>query len=148
MAIYSVHNRPGKSAADAVFVREGFAWPAFLFTVLWCLWHRMWLTAAIVFAVLAAISIAAGLLGLNETLTSVFTLAASLVFGFEARDLQRRTLAATGYREVRLVSGGSLDDAELRYFASVPRAGALGEGFAPKLRSPESHDPLGLFGTA
>ena len=46
---YSVHAQPWHPAnavhgADrAVLVKEGFSWPAFLITLPWLIWHRMWI---------------------------------------------------------------------------------------------------------
>ena len=52
MVTYTVHERNGGSGtlaerADAiVFVKEGFAWAALVFPILWLLYHRMWLVLA------------------------------------------------------------------------------------------------------
>src|SRR5262249_8172381 len=49
MAVYTVHEPPRRNG-DAfahterfTFVRDGFAWPAFLFAPLWMLRYRLWL---------------------------------------------------------------------------------------------------------
>ena len=47
MRIYTFHMVPGATAlGDAVAVKEGFSWLAFLFDILWVLYHRLWLWAA------------------------------------------------------------------------------------------------------
>lgn len=142
MATYSVHSRPGRSEDGVVFVREGFSWPAFLFSVPWCLWHRMWVAAAVMFAVLAVISIM-----FSDASGGVLTLTSCLIFGWEASEFRRLSLSASGYRETAIVAGNSIDDAELRYFASVTGSDPAPLE-APKLRHAEGHEPLGLFGTA
>lgn len=148
MAIYSVHNRSAAPADEAIFVKEGFAWAAFVFTLLWALWHRMWIVAAIVFSITVAIAALGSWLGLGDAPVNLASLAGSLVLGFEGNDLRRWSLARQGYKELALTAGRDIDEAELRFFAAQApfRLPAL-NSVPPKLR-PEAHDPLGLFGTA
>ena len=42
MRSFAVFSRP---AGEIEVVKQGWSWPAFLFNVLWALWHRMWLLA-------------------------------------------------------------------------------------------------------
>ena len=54
MAVYVVMEPPGASrndaASGAVLVRDAFSVLAFLLPPLWLLWHRLWIEAALVFA--------------------------------------------------------------------------------------------------
>jgi hypothetical protein len=148
MAIYSVHNRPAARVDDAIFVKDGFAWAALVFTLLWTLWHRMWIVAAIVFSTTAAIAALASWLGLGDAPVNLASLAVGLILGFEGNDLRRWSLARQGYEELGLAPGHDLDEAELRFFAAqASYQPAASNPVPPKLR-PEGHDPLGLFGTA
>jgi uncharacterized protein DUF2628 len=148
MAIYSVHNRPSARADDAIFVKDGFAWPALVFTLLWALWHRMWIVAAFVFSVTAAVAAFASWLDLGDATVNLASLAVALILGFEGNDLRRWSLARQGYEELGLAPGRDLDEAELRFFAAqAPIRPAVSNAVPPKPR-PESHDPLGLFGTS
>jgi hypothetical protein len=148
MAGYVVYTRPGRKLDDVILVRDGFAWGAFVFSVVWCLWHRMWLAAAAVLFVLGMIGLAARLWGLGETAESVATLAAGLILGFEASEIRRLSLLQRGYREAGVIAARSIDEAEIRYFASAQ----FGEPPAPQSAAkppPQApHDPLGLFGSA
>jgi len=148
MAFYSVHKRDGAAAEQVIFVREGFSKGAFLLTVLWSLWHRMWLAAAILLAVSGAIALAGNLLGMNGNVTAVTGLAVNLIFGFEARDLQIRALIARGYAQIGLSHGNSLDEAEIRYFHGngqqhTPPAPRL---TVKPMSNPGAPDTLGIFG--
>ncbi len=116
MAFYSVHNREGSPADRAIFVREGFSFGAFLLTFLWALWHRMWLAAGILLAVSGAFALAGNLFGIGDGVIALAGFAMNLVFGFEARDLQIRTLIGRGYRRIGYSHGRNLDEAEFRYF--------------------------------
>ena len=61
MSVYTVHEpplRPSEAAPNPerfVFVRDGFYFWAFLFSVLWMLWHRMWLILLVYVAVVAGV---------------------------------------------------------------------------------------------
>ena len=50
MRLYTVHIRRNSEAPDheAILVRDGFSWGAFLFTLPWALWRRMWLGAFLI----------------------------------------------------------------------------------------------------
>ncbi len=46
--IYTVHVRGrGRADDDVVLVKDGFSWPAFFFSLIWALWHRLWFFALI-----------------------------------------------------------------------------------------------------
>lgn len=145
MTIYTVHRRPGEAADRARFVPDGFSFGAFVFTVFWAAWHRMWLVAALLLAIFAAIAVAGYGLGLPDIVVTLINLAVALIFGFEARDLQRRALSAVGRREVALASGRRLEEAELQYFLDEPDKPAAVAPVLVRAGGPQ-HDALGLFG--
>ena len=113
MAIYTVHRRAGDGAEeDTKLVAEGFCWPAFLFTVLWALWHRLWLAAVLFLALGAGLDFLFSALGAGDAARAVLTLAYMVLIGYSANDLRRRGLARRGYRPLGLVTGTSRDAAE------------------------------------
>jgi Protein of unknown function (DUF2628) len=122
MRLYTVHIRRTSRAPDreAVLVREGFSWGAFLFTVLWALWHRLWLAAFLL--VLAALTLDAivELSGLDPLAEAALSLAFLLYVGFAGNDWRRRRLLRRGYEETAAVAARDLTDAEQRYFAEAP----------------------------
>ena len=104
MAIYVVMEPPAANAAEAaeraVLVRDGFAFLAFLVPPLWLLWHRLWIEAAIAFAV------GVGLTALGETAGLGFTGAAlsllvSIYVGLEGQALRINALRRRGWRGSR-----------------------------------------------
>lgn len=122
MSIYTVHQPPlGSGAAAAepyrfVFVRDGFSWWAFLVTPLWMLRHRLWLALAVYLVVSAALDV-----GLRALGASVFTLVLaglliSLLAGLEAGTLRRSKLARRHWRNIGVVTGDDVEDAERRFF--------------------------------
>jgi hypothetical protein len=150
MAIYSVHSK-GDPERDAIFVRDGFSWAAFIFTVLWALWNRMWIVAVVLFAAMIGISAIGTWFGLHETAVSIINMAVGLLFGMEAQDLRRWSLARRGYHETGITAGDGLEDAELRFFLSqtserISYPPAPVPIFRPQHGS--GHEPLGLFNAA
>lgn len=102
---------------EAVFVREGFSWGAFFFSVLWALWHRMWFAALIVFAVSVALSLLTELLGVDDMVSTVIGAAFALIVAWEANDWRRRALDRRGYVNAGIVAAPDLVEAERRFFA-------------------------------
>ena len=60
MQVYTVHIHPGDAdpMENAILIREGFNFWAFLLSGLWALYHRLWLG----FFAIVAVSLASGLL--------------------------------------------------------------------------------------
>jgi hypothetical protein len=119
--VYTVHVRMWSASPDreAVFVREGFSWGAFFFSVLWALAYRMWFAALIVFALTVAISLAADFLGLDDLTSGLAGLGLALVVGWEANDWRRRALERRGFVPVGVVAAHDLAEAERRYFVKA-----------------------------
>lgn len=117
--LYTVHGRGGPWAApaDIVLVKEGFCWLAFVFTVLWSLWHRLWVFSLIVLATGVGIGLLSEALGLDAWTDFALGLAWALLVGYEANDARRRALARRGFELIGLTSGAGLADAERRHFA-------------------------------
>ena len=115
MRSYTVHAPPGEPAPERfAFVKDGFAWPAFFFTLLWILWHRMWLTliGTIIFVlVIAWIDRLAG-----DAHATIFAIAGALLIGLEGNTIRRLSLENRGWREIGGAFGRNLTEAEIRFF--------------------------------
>lgn len=122
MSVYTVHQPPLEAGAAAtepyrfVFIRDGFSWWAFLLTPLWMLRHCLWLVL-VVYLVVSA-SLEAGLRALGAPMVSLFAvgLLISLLVGLEAGTLRRFRLARRHWRNIGVVTGDDLEDAERRFF--------------------------------
>jgi hypothetical protein len=162
MSIYTVHQPPLDSGAAAaepyrfVFVRDGFSWWAFLLTPLWMLWHRLWLALAIYLLLEAALDT-----GLRSLGAPVFTLvlaglSISLLAGLEAGTLRRFKLTRRHWRNIGVVTGDDVEDAERRFFdawirqaparRAPPPPSAPTSGSAAPAPSP-SPAPSGVIGS-
>ena len=118
MRIYTVHRgiEPKPRGDDLAFVKEGFSWPVLLLPLFWPLYHGMWGVFAVVLAVIvgAEALIDAGALPAGPVAAAEVMLLVG--YAFEANNLRRWMLARRGWRQVALVSGGSLAAAERRLF--------------------------------
>jgi hypothetical protein len=169
MRVYSVHEPPTRGldplpdAERFVFVRDGFSFRAFLFAPVWMLWHRMWLVLAGYLIVSAVLESALVVVGATPADVFVVALLIALLIGLEASTLRRFTLKRRGWRNVGIVSGANLEDAERRYFeawvhelpsqralpmvpppAPPPAPGAASPAPASP-RAPQGSDVIGLF---
>lgn len=119
--IYTVHIDPSKpnSVEKAVFVREGFNFFAFIFVILWALYHRMWL-------VVLGMAIMAGLFAwveeakvLDKVSLAILQLAFQAIIGFYGNDLRRWWLSRRGYIMTDVVVSDNELRAQQRYFDRV-----------------------------
>ena len=134
MRIYTVHipaPRPGDDPAvadpveDAVAVKEGFCWPAVLFSVFWALWHRMWGVALGLAALQAAAGLGA-LAGIGNVTGAALGAGVCILIGGFANDVRRWSLTRRGYRERGIILAGGAEAAVLRYMARRDPASAGG----------------------
>jgi hypothetical protein len=118
MKLYTVHVRPGASSAyeKPVFVREGFNLYAFIFTLFWTLYHRLWLPAMGIFLLNAALMAMAKGQWFGMEGISIMQLGVNILIGFHANDWLRAKLAKRGYIMADITAGDSLLRAEQRYF--------------------------------
>ena len=146
MAVFAVFEHPDQGPERAVFVKEGFAAAALIFTVPWALWHRMWIVAALLAAAFALLYLAVQVFALSGINAALLDLAVSLLFAFEARNLWAASLRRAGYREQALVMASSLEEAELKHAFETHKPRRQ-ETSTVRMRA-DPADTLGLFGTA
>lgn len=116
--IYTVHQkREAKEPSERiVLVREGFAIWAFVFNVLWLLYHRCWHMSILYILLLIVIERGAHAVGLSHLATFVLQFGLQFWLGGVAHDCRRAALERNGYREIAVVCGESPLLAERRYF--------------------------------
>jgi hypothetical protein len=143
MAIYTVHEPPRTADGAApdperfVFVRDGFAFWAFLLTPLWMLRHRLWLVFLGYVLVMIALQVGLRAIGTSETVMSAVGVLLSLLIGFEAATLRRFTLARRRWATVGIVVGDDMESAERRFFDSwIDENGVDGTWSPPAPRAP------------
>ena len=137
MTRYTVHEPPLRAAETMpdpdrfAFVRDGFSVWAFLFAVLWMLWHRLWLVLLAYVVVVAGIESALRYAGFSGPVLAIVAVFISLLVGIESGTLRRFALARRGWKNVGVVSGSDLEEAERRFFAAWTRETPMKRPDAP-----------------
>ncbi|MEE7476345.1 DUF2628 domain-containing protein [Methylobacterium hispanicum] len=123
MRSYTLHlppeARPGEAYGldRAVIVPDGFSWAAFAFSVVWFLFHRLWIAALLVAAGLALVAAGGYALGLSRPAATLVSLLVGVLIGLEASSLRRWTLARRGWPVRDAVLAGSPAEAEAKAMA-------------------------------
>ncbi|MCH7935860.1 MAG: DUF2628 domain-containing protein [Proteobacteria bacterium] len=122
MRFYSVHlRRHGLDPdRDIVLVKEGFSWPALLFSFLWALWHRLWLAAAAIFLAVTTLNAAVYWLRPDALSQAALSLGLGVIVGYLGNDFRRRKLTKLGFAFAGAVSGDDPDQALRRYLDNQP----------------------------
>jgi Protein of unknown function (DUF2628) len=127
LRFYSVHAEPWnpattpKGADRTVMVKEGFSWPAFLITLPWLLWHRMWIVLVFYLALVLGIGALSEYGLVTDRITTILSFVIALILGFEGNSLLRWTLKRRGYEEIGEVAAETPQAAEMRFFESDRR---------------------------
>ena len=98
------------------FVREGFAWLALFFPIIWMIVHRMWLVLVVFIALIGLLTAGVGWLDLDPAVASWGVIGLSFAFALQASDLRRWTLERRGFEVIGAVSGRNREDCERRFF--------------------------------
>jgi hypothetical protein len=127
MRVYTVHENPTYfDDRRIVLVKEGFSWPVFFSTLfvlptfVWAIYRRVWLGLLVFFVALIVLGIVELWAGIGQPGTGIVSFVFALLVGAEANNWRRRSLQGRGYREVAVVIGENLEDAEYRYFTLNP----------------------------
>lgn len=122
MRVYTVHESKDppsdrEDRAEALrFVRDGFSWPAALFTPLWLLMRGFWLALIIYLIVAVALGLALQMLGVDDEIQFLIMLGLHVLIGFEADTIERWTLKRRGWEQIATVSGRDVIECERRFF--------------------------------
>lgn len=145
MALYTVHLASGQAPEAAIFVKDGFSWPGFLFGPLWLAFNRLFLHALGILALMVVAGLAVGWLDAGAAGSLVLLLLPSLLVGFEGNNWRRWRLTRDGVHEVAAVVGHG--DAEMERRALAALAGPARPAPNAAARGPalQGRDVLGLF---
>jgi len=121
LRVYTVHTPPAPTkrwdALDPLpeLVKEGFSWPAFFFGIVWALYHRLWLVAALLLLLTVGLGVAFEELRLNQISISLVFFAIAVLVGMFGNDWKRDALHRRGYRADGVVTAANLETALRRY---------------------------------
>ncbi|HWK63905.1 MAG TPA: DUF2628 domain-containing protein [Rhizobiaceae bacterium] len=128
MAVYVIMEprQQARGTVDAVFIRDGFTFFAFLLPFVWLLWHRLWIEAALALGAVLLIG-ALGEAGGYGAYASVLSLLVSIYVGLECAVLRVNALRRRGWHDVAVVEADSAADAEIRYYGEAVDIGPQAE---------------------
>jgi len=120
MPVFTVHGPRAETARPSpdriAFVRDGFAFFAFVFGGLWLAYHRLWL--ALLGYLVAVVALIAAMIAFGVPPGARFGVLflVALLMGFEAASLRRWTLSRRKWKLLDVVVGDNRDEAERRFF--------------------------------
>lgn len=118
LRMYTTHRHDAGLYAgpEILLVKDGFSWPAFFLGPIWALWHRMWLTALLIFVASLVVGVAGELSGLSSAAQTVLGLGFAVVVGVNANDWRRSSLHRRGWDDGASVLATTREAAEWRLF--------------------------------
>ena len=122
MRVYTVHlrHRGLNPDNDIVLVSEGFCWGACVLSLIWALWHRMWLVVLGLVIVSVVLNIMVYMLGMDETTGYFLNIGIAILIGLVANDIRRWSLALLGFVDSGVALGDNQDDALARFLDDAP----------------------------
>lgn len=131
MPSFTVHIPQGRTSQDrlgserAVFVSDGWSWPAFIFGPFWLLWHRQWLGFAGYVVLWLAFTYLGRAVGLHPLAASLLSTLLNVALALEGGQIRRWSLARAGMPQAAVVSAPTISDAEVKYFIAAGQAASL-----------------------
>ncbi|MEE8173035.1 MAG: DUF2628 domain-containing protein [Alphaproteobacteria bacterium] len=104
----------GQALGAALFVREGFNWLAFLFSIPWAIGHGLWLGALAMAAALAVIVALPEIFALDWGSRTVLLIGYALFCGFNGNDWRRLGLKLSGWDLVSVIAARDRGHAVMR----------------------------------
>jgi hypothetical protein len=157
MAVYTVH-APASYGVDVrttsdklVFVRDGFYFWAFALSLVWLIWHRLWLALFGYVVISVASDIVLRSFGVDASARTFVMIVIAFLIGLEAGSLRHWKLSRRKWRQLDVVVADNEEDAERRFFGRwVAEPSRDDRGNGPLHPMPRSsltpqQDVLGLF---
>lgn len=112
--IFIKQNKDNEAVEDILLIKEGFNMFAFVFNIFWFLSNKLWLFAAIAFAIINLVTII-----FSPIVSSAFMFLFSLLIGFEANNLLLYRFQREKYYFVGYTTGNNRKEAELRFLDDI-----------------------------
>ena len=122
MNFYTIHlRRHGLDIdRDVSVVKEGFSWPACFFSILWALFHRLWLAIGIYISVQITFYILFKVIRLDLLSQGIVSIGIAIIFGFVANDFLQLKLSKEGFEIFAIVRGKNKEQAFGKFLNDTP----------------------------
>ena len=118
-AIYTKKNQRKSSKDDFVAIKEGFLFKAFIFNIVWMLYHKLWRESSIVIGCFAVLIILSNKNLINTAPYFALKLGILLFIGMNAKDWYQKALLKRGYKLLSYSFGKNEEEAHLRVAEKV-----------------------------
>ena len=117
MRIYTVHVKPDEAEANfkPLFIKEGFNFAAFVLTLFWALYKRLWAVSLALIVVSVILMLIVKAHYITRITAIVLHLCIHFVVGFQANDWVRDRLRKQGYILSDITAADSYIRAQQRY---------------------------------
>lgn len=109
--IKDIHDLP-----QAIFVKEHTSITAFLFTILWTLYHRLWRTSLLLGILYSLLSTANHYSYISDAQSILLCLIIMLYCAFSACDWLQTSLQAKGYKQNTVIMAKDMLSAQQRFY--------------------------------
>ena len=118
MKVYTVFSRPDNldDEGGLFFIKEGFSWMAFFFTIFWALKKRIWPLFFLTIGIFCSLGILVIVLKIGVLDGLVVFVWFSFVFGHFAYDIERWWLVHKGFKFSGLIMGKNNEVALAGFF--------------------------------
>ncbi|GFZ78740.1 hypothetical protein RLOatenuis_0840 [Rickettsiales bacterium] len=110
---YAVYLKSRAEPENAIFIKEGFRWLAFIFNVFWLLYNKIWSAGFLMLAIIIGSSF---LEEYVSDLSSWVWLILAFYVGFCGADMLQSQLKKRKFEFITTVQAQSTDDASKRFY--------------------------------
>ena len=117
MKIYIVHMSTKRNELKQIpiILRDGFSFPAFVFTAVWAVWHKLWTLAVVIILIWIGGGSFLHYFGADEFVYFFVFSGFALMLGYLANDFLSKALCRQGFQPVGLVAAKNLELAFRRW---------------------------------
>ena len=119
MRVYTVYE-PSDIGSNIVAIKEGFNWVAFIFSMPWALFNRLWLWLFGIVIANVFIGWVLIILGGDSIVQAIAFLGLALIIGWTANDIKGHNLAKRGFKGTVVLLANTKEIAVSRYVATTP----------------------------
>ena len=114
MRIYTVYER-NDVVSSVIPIKEGFNWAAFILSLLWAIYNRLWVWAVLIALANGFLIWGLFLLRGDFVVQTIAFMALALIIGWSSNDVKRKSLTTRGFKEAAILLADGKKTAIARY---------------------------------